>query len=67
MYIIQTDWESRWHITQRTVMRIVFMSVLQTWWLDGRLINVWRMNVGRASSSFFSLYQQMVNQNGFLG
>jgi len=67
MYIIQTDWESRWHVTQRTVMRIVFMSVLQTWWLDGRLINVWRMNVGRASSSFFSLYQQMVNQNGFLG
>jgi len=56
MYIFQTDWESCWHITQRTVMRIVFMSVLQTGWLDSRLINVSRMNVGRASSSFFSLY-----------
>jgi len=67
MYIFQTDWESCWHITQRTVMRIVFVFVLQTGWHYSRLINDPRMNVGRASSSFFSLYEQMVNQNGFLG
>jgi len=67
MYIFQTDWESCWHITQRTMMRIVFMSVLQTGWHVSRLINVPRMNAGRASSSLFSLYQQKVNQNGFLG
>jgi len=43
------------------------MSVLQTGRHDSRQINVPRMNVGRGSSSFFSLYQQMVNQNGILG
>jgi len=67
MWIFQTDWEASWHITQRTVMRIVFMSVLQTGWHDSRQKNVPRMNVGRASSSFFSLYQQMFNRNGILG
>ena len=43
------------------------MSVLRTGLHDSRPINIPRMNVGRASSSFFSLYQQMVNQNGILG
>jgi len=43
------------------------MSDLHTGWHDSRLTHVPRMNVERASTSFFSLYQQMVNRNGILG